>query len=289
MRIVLIMAHVLVLGLAAALVGAACGGERDGGGDLGSRGTADVVASFYPLAYAASYVGGDRVSVHDLTPAGAEPHDLELSVRDVARVRSADLVVFLGGGFQPAVEDAAAQADGETVDVLEELGLATPDPHVWLDPELYARAAERIARGLGDEQAARPLVHRLEELDTELEHGLADCRRREIVTSHAAFGHLAAAYGLEQIPIGVSPEAEASPQDLERVAELVRERGATTVFVEPLASPAEAETIARETGARVATLDPIEGLTDEQLARGEDYFSLMRANLATLRKGLACR
>lgn len=287
MRIVLKEAYAVVV--ATALVAAACGGGGESGGDPGSRGTADVVASFYPLAYAASYVGGDRVSVHDLTPPGAEPHDLELSVRDVARVRSADLVVFLGGDFQPAVEDAAAQAEGETVDVLGEMGFATRDPHVWLDPELYARVAERIARALGDEQAGRPLVHRLEELDRELEHGLADCRRRDIVTSHAAFGHLAAAYGLEQISIGVSPEAEASPQDLERVAELVRERGATTVFVEPLASPAEAETIARETGARVATLDPIEGLTDEQLDRGEDYFSLMRANLAALRKGLACR
>lgn len=287
MRIVLKEAYAVVV--ATALVAAACGGGGESGGDPGSRGAADVVASFYPLAYAASYVGGDRVSVHDLTPPGAEPHDLELSVRDVARVRSADLVVFLGGDFQPAVEDAAAQAEGETVDVLGELGLATRDPHVWLDPELYARVAERIARALGDEQAGRPLVHRLEELDREFEHGLADCRRRDIVTSHAAFGHLAAAYGLEQISIGVSPEAEASPQDLERVAELVRERSATTVFVEPLASPAEAETIARETGARVATLDPIEGLTDEQLDRGEDYFSLMRANLAALRKGLACR
>ncbi len=289
MRIVLTCLRFAAL-LVVAATAAACGGGGEASGDAQAAEQTDVVASFYPLAYAAAYVGGDRVSVHDLTPPGAEPHDLELSVRDVARLRSADLVLYVGGGFQPAVEEAAEQAEGEAVDVLAELGLATDDPHVWLDPELYARVAQSVARALGDEQAAHPLAHRLTELDLELEHGLADCRRREVVTSHAAFGHLTAAYGLEQISIaGLSPEAEASPKDLERVAELVRERGATTVFVEPLASPAEAETIARETGAQVATLDPIEGLSREQLDRGEDYFSVMRANLAALRKGLGCR
>jgi zinc transport system substrate-binding protein len=286
MRIVLIAAAATVLAAGAA----SCG---DGGGEaVGARaGSAtEVVASFYPLAFAVDQVAGDAVSVHDLTPPGAEPHDLELSVRDVARLGSADLVVYLGGGFQPAVEEAAAQAEGETLDVLAELRVASEDPHVWLDPELYARVARVIARSLGDERDASPLSDRLTELDRHLEEGLADCERREIVTSHAAFGHLAAAYGLEQIAIaGLAPEAQPTATDLERVARLVRERGATTVFVEPLASPAEAETIARETGVDVATLDPLEGLSREQLDRGDDYFSIMRANLRALRRGLGCR
>ena len=131
------------------------------------------------------------------------------------------------------------------------------------------------------------LLRRAELDDARLEYrdGLADCDRRDIVTSHAAFGYLAEAYDLNQVPIaGNAPEAEASPQDLQRIAEFVRDNGVTTVFVEPLLSPKEAETIARETGAEVATLDPIESAAD-----GEDYFSLMRANLAALRKALGCR
>jgi zinc transport system substrate-binding protein len=69
----------------------------------------------------------------------------------------------------------------------------------------------------------------------------------------------------------------------------VREHAATTVFFETLVSPRLAETVARETGAETAVLNPLEGLTQEELERGEDYFSVMRANLAALREALACR
>jgi len=129
----------------------------------------------------------------------------------------------------------------------------------------------------------------LESLDREYEGALTQCRRREIVTSHAAFGYLAERYGLEQIAItGLSPEAEPTPRELEDVVEEVRMQGATTVFFETLVSPRLAETVARETGARTAVLNPLEGLTEEELARGENYFSLMRANLKTLRQALEC-
>jgi zinc transport system substrate-binding protein len=129
----------------------------------------------------------------------------------------------------------------------------------------------------------------LKQLDAQFRTGLRACARREIVTSHAAFGYLAERYGLEQIALpGLSPEAEPSPRELERVIGEVREHGATTVFFETLVSPRLAETVARETGARTAVLNPLEGLTEEELERGEDYFSVMRANLAALRKALGC-
>ena len=103
-------------------------------------------------------------------------------------------------------------------------------------------------------------------------------------------GRLADRYGLETVPIaGLSPEVEPAPRDLEEVAELVEEHGATTVFVEPLLSPEVGETVAREAGAETAVLDPLEGLSEENLAAGEDYFSVMRANLDVLREGLGCR
>jgi zinc transport system substrate-binding protein len=247
-----------------------------------------VVASFYPLAFAAEQVGGPDVAVENLTPPGVEPHDLELPPRDVARLGSADLVLYLGGGFQPGVEDAVAQSGAEALDLLPE---GAEDPHVWLDPTRFADLAVRVSEALtGSGAAAAVLAHRLEDLDAQYRAGLADCERRELVVSHAAFGYLADAYGLEQIPLaGLSPEAEATPRDLARAAELVEERGATTVFVEPLAPPDEAEALARETGAQVATLDPIEGLTEEEAAAGEDYFSLMAQNLETLREALGCR
>jgi zinc transport system substrate-binding protein len=271
--------------VAAALLMAGCGGEE---GDAGDD-ELSVVASFYPLAFAAERTAPDA-TVENVTPPGVEPHDLELAPRDVARIREADVVLYLGGGFQPAIEDAAGEADGKVVDLLAELGAGQDDVHVWLDPVRYGDVVRRIARALtGDERSARLMLHRLDELDGIYQLGLERCERREIVVSHAAFGHLAESYGLEEIPLARTPGAAAAPRDLERIARLVRERGITTVFVEPLAPPEEVETIARETGADVAVLNPVEGLTEEQEAAGEDYFSLMLANLDALRAALGCR
>jgi zinc transport system substrate-binding protein len=299
-RIVLITGLALAAGLAAA----GCG--TDAAAD-GREGTTKVVAGFYPLAFAAEEIGGEEVSVTNLTPPGAEPHDVELSVRDVEAVRAADLVLYLGEGFQPALERALEGADVRSLDLLEGIELREGedehadeeeaneedehvyDPHVWLDPVLFAEIAERMGAELGGEGPARQLASRLRALDREYRDGLTRCERRELVSAHDAFGYLAQRYDLEVIPIGgISPEAEPSPRDLERVAQLVRERGVTTVFVEPLLSPAVGETVAREAGAQTAVLNPLEGLTEDELARGEDYFSVMRANLEALRAGLGC-
>ena len=269
---------------------AACGGAREESGP-GAGGQIDVVAGFYPLAFAAEEVGGPHVRVRNLTPAGAAPHDLELSPRDVGRIHSAGIVLYLGHGFQPRLEDAAGETGGRALDLLRGLGLAAnDDPHVWLDPLRYARIAERVGRALGRPEAASRFADRLKALDREYRAGLSDCRRRELVTSHAAFGYLAERYGLEQVAVtGLAPEAEPGPRDLARVSRLARERGATTIFFEPLVSRDVARTVAHAAGAKIALLDPLEGLTKDEAKRGEDYFSIMRRNLATLRAGLGCR
>ena len=260
-------------------------------GDGAASGQTEVVASFYPLAFAAEAIGGSGVSVTNLTPPGAEPHDVELSVRDVEQVRSADVVFYLGSGFQPAVERAVAGGDAEAVDLLEGPMLRTEadiDPHVWLDPLRYAKVVRRIGAVLA--RPTQQFEQRLRNLDEEFESGLAECERREVVTSHDAFSYLAERYGLEQIAIsGISPEAEPTPRELERVIADVRSHATTTVFFETLVSPRIAETVAREAGARIATLNPLEGLTEEEIETGEDYFSVMRTNLEALREALGCR
>jgi zinc transport system substrate-binding protein len=283
-----------------------CGGDSEAEGS----GRRDVVAAFYPLAFAAEQLGGDSVRVTNLTPPGAEPHDVELSVRDVERVRDADLVLYLGSGFQPALEDAAAEADGTALDLLSGLSLhrgeshgkdhgeepegggeeESVDPHVWLDPVRFAAVVRRIGGELDRTDEAEELARRLEALDRAYKHGLAHCARRELVTSHAAFGYLAERYDLEQIPIaGISPEAEPSPRELEHVVETVRDHGARVVFFETLLSPRLAETVAREAGVTTDVLNPIEGLSDDELERSEDYFSVMRTNLTAIRRALGCR
>lgn len=276
------------------------------------EGGLNVVASFYPLAFAAESIGGSRVRVTNLTKQGAEPHDLELTPSDVATVADAGLVVF-ERGLAPAVDDAASQqaAPGHALDVstAAELNLrytalrgaggapgATVDPHFWLDPLRYRSAAAAIATALQrlDPPGANTyrgnataFEGRLTRLDAAMRHGLAHCARTEIVTSHNAFGYLAQRYGLTQVGItGLNPDAEPDPGALARVSDFVRHHGVTTVYAETLVSPAIADTVARETGATVATLDPIEGLPSS--SAGRDYFTVMGANLATLRTGQGC-
>ncbi len=271
-------------------------------GDDGAVGDGDrlmVVASFYPLAEAAQWVGGDLVDVVNLTPAGSEPHDLELSPDQVDRILDADLVIYLGGGIQPAVEDAVDRADVAHLDLVDDVRLEAEDPHFWLDPTRMAEATVAIGAALaraGPDDAATFSANvaeyrgELDALDAEFARVLASCARREIVTSHAAFHYLAERYGLEQLAIaGVGPESEPDPERLADLADLIDEHGVTTVFYETLVAPDLADTLAREAGVTTAVLDPIEGLSEEALGDGASYVSVMEENLASLREALGCR
>jgi zinc transport system substrate-binding protein len=284
-------------------LGAACG---DGGGDDGRP---QVVAAFYPLYEAAQRVGGDLVQVRNLTPAGSEPHDIELNSRQVDQIEDAAVVVFLGRGFQPALEKAAERAKGTRVDVLSALRDLRPagagddkldvDPHVWLDPRLLKTIVAEIAGALATADPANRATYEanagaysreLDDLDSALTTGLATCDRRVTVTAHAAFGYLAARYGLTQEAIaGLEPESEPSPQRLADLARKVRADGTTTIFYETLVSPKVAESLAREAGVKTAVLDPLEGLTEADAKAGRTYLSGMRDNLAALRQALGCR
>lgn len=289
----------LILALALLAGGCARGGTEGDG--------VSVVAGFYPVFEAAGRVAGNRAEVIDLTPPGVEPHDIELSSREVDQVLDADLLLYLGSGFQPAVEELAARREGVSMDLLEGLplhegaahdqGEGEADPHVWLDPVLMAQLVDRIATGLSqvdpagaDEYAGRAdgFVAEIQQLDQEFEEALASCDRRLLVTAHDAFGYLAARYGLEQEGIaGLSPEAEPDPRRLAELTDLVRSTGTTTVFTETLASPEVAQTLAREAGVRTDVLDPIEsGPGDGETARA--YVDRMRSNLAAIVPALGC-
>ena len=277
----------LTAALVLAMTASCAAGDRDAGAD----GRLRVVAAFAPLAEVARRVGGKGVVVTDLTPAGAEPHDLELDTDAVDTVEDADLVIYVGGGFQPAIEEVADRTEGDVLDVLPDD--AGDDPHVWLDPTKLARIAEAVRQSLAEaspddaatfESNAASFVAELEALDRELQTGLARCERRVIVTAHAAFGHLAERYDLEQRAIaGTSPEAEPDPTTLARLADLVAAEGVTTIFTETLVAPDVAETLAREAGVRTAVLDPI-----ESLAEGTSYTGVMAENLTVLRAALGC-
>jgi zinc transport system substrate-binding protein len=265
------------------------------GADPAVDGKVHVVAGFYPLQYLAEQVGGDRVRVTNLVQPGAEPHDLELTPRQVADVAEARLVVYLSG-FQPALDATVQQeAAGTSLDLTTVVPLMGSDPHIWLDPDRFATAtgalADRLAAAdpdgaAGYRERAAALQVRLRELDQAYAQGLASCARHEIVVSHDAFGYLAQRYHLRQVAIsGLSPEEEPTPQRLADVAAAAKRYQVTTIFFETLVSPKMAEAIAGETGASTAVLDPVEGIAPGSDA---DYVSVMRDNLTQLRQALGC-
>jgi len=303
-----------VLGMSALLLVAGCGTNGTAAG--GSRGQLSIVTAFYPLQFVAERVAGAHADVQSLTKPGAEPHDLELTPKQVASVSSADLVVY-EKHFQAAVDEAVAQSgnknvlDTTTVVPLEDHGPlgedehttepddkpdANLDPHVWLDPVHMITITEAVAKRL--EQAdpghatdyrtnAATLTDQLKGLDRSYKSGLAQCQRTEFVTSHAAFGYLAERYGLTQISInGLSPDTEPSPARIAAVQQQISQHHVTTIFYETLVSPAVAKSVAGDLKLRTDVLDPLEGITKQ--SRGTDYLSVMKSNLTALEKANGC-
>ncbi|GAB3851123.1 metal ABC transporter substrate-binding protein [Dactylosporangium cerinum] len=280
---------------------AACGGDEPSP-QRQQDGRLKIVAGFYPLQYISERIGAENTAVTNLTQAGAEPHDLELKPTQLAQITDAGLVVYLAG-FQPAVDEAVKlQAKDKAFDVASVESLQAggdldgghgDDPHVWLDPIRFATIVGKLADRLAAVDPANAdaikvragqLQDELRRLDEDYAAGLQTCARREIVTSHAAFGYLAARYHLIQVPIsGLDPEAEPSPQRVSEIAALARQKGVTTIFFEALVSPKLSETVAKEIGAKAVVLDPIEGVEE-----GNDYISVMVHNLVALRDALGC-
>jgi zinc transport system substrate-binding protein len=297
-----LIALVAVMGLAAC----SSGGQVPASG----TGKVKVVAAFYPLAEIVARVGGDRVAVTNLTRSGQEPHDLNLSAKQTAALLSADLAVVMGHGFQPSPERVAKERSGAVLTILDELPIDAAgktvsetdesglDPHVWLDPALFAQMAGAVAVALANRDPAgaadymtRSAAYRqqIDAVDAAYRGALQSCTRHTIVTGHAAFGWLAKRYGLTQDAIsGFSPDAAPSAKHLSDLAALVRRDGVTTIFTETLASPKVAKTLASEAGVTTAVLNPIEGLTAKEVDQHLDWAGVMTSNLAALRTALGC-
>jgi len=254
--------------------------------------------------------------VANLTQPGAEPHDLELTPRQVASLTTAKLVIY-EKGFQPAVDEAVLQSENpEVIDTTTAVPLRpltvsadepsrgagtgddhmALDPHVWLDPTAMSRIAQVVesklviidpAHAADYAHNTRALEMELRKLDRSFRTGLRHCVRTEFITTHAAFGYLAERYHLTQIGIsGLNPDSEPSPARIADVQRIALEYRLTTIFSETLVSPALAQAIAGDLGLRTDVLDPIEGVTTE--SRGNNYLSIMASNLTALREAGGC-
>ncbi len=277
------------------------------------NGKLQVVASFYPMYFFASQIGGDKANVVNITPAGAEPHNYEPTTQDIVRIMQSKLLVLNGGGtgapdawankLQDQLKNSniivVTAGDNIATKTMEENGSTMRDPHVWLSPPLAIQEIQNIEKGFEEadpanksfyEANASALEDKLKNLDAAFKNGLQSCQQTDFVTSHAAFAYLAEQYGITQVPIsGLSPDAEPSIQTLAMITNLIKAKNIKYVFFESLVSPKLSDTIANETGAKTLVLDPLEGIPDNALMQGADYFSIMNQNLANLKIALQCK
>jgi zinc transport system substrate-binding protein len=261
-------------------------------------------------------IGGDKVTVTNLVPAGVEPHDWEPAAADVAGLETADVFIFNGAGMEHWAADileslqnerlVVAEAskgitlmegrheeDEEDADAEEDEGY---DPHVWLNPMNAKVEMRNIKDALAQadpgnrdyyEANYARYAGELDALDQAFREGLAPLPNKDIIVAHQAFGYLCAAYGLNQVPIeGLSPDSEPDPVRMAEIIDFAGEHQVKVIFFEELVSPKVAETIANAIGAETDVLSPIEGLSDEEQAAGDDYFSVMRQNLESLKAAL---
>lgn len=261
-----------------------------------------VITSFYPLYFFASQIGGDKSDVYNITPFGVEPHDYEPTLRDITLIEKSNLLILNGGNFESWGKRISENMQNTKTNVViagENAINSKLDPHVWLSPPLAQIEVKAILQSFIQidpnnrqyyEKNAHTLLLHIQELDKEYKSGLLHCKQNDIITSHSAFSYLAETYALHQLSIsGLSPDEEPSPRQLAEVAQFARKHNTKYIFFEKLVSTKLAETIANEIGATTLVLDPIEGLSHNDITSGKNYLTLMKDNLTHLQLALECK
>ena len=252
-----------------------------------------IFTSFHAMHDFTRTIAGDALTVEVLLPLGASAHHWEPSAQDMVRLTEAAAFIYHGAGMEHFTDSLRASLDGELIFIEAsahvEPSLTHADPHLWLNPLYAIRIKETIKDALIEiypdsadifESNFQAVSQQLLALDEAFKEAAADFIRRDIVVSHAAFGHLSHTYGLNQVPIeGGHSHTDPSPSHMAEIITFVNENGVTTIFYDK--DPSLAEAVARETNTRTVMLDTFEGINDN------DYFTVMRRNLEVLIEALS--
>ncbi len=264
-----------------------------------------IVVSFYILEDFTKKIGGDLVTVINLTQSAGEPHEFEPSTQDMKILSDAKHIMILGNDFEPWFNDVYDTIKSNGLDVLVlsdgfetivDQNTQQIDPHIWTSITnaqlIFTKIKDYLIQL--DPTHASSYTQNYElynedfnQLKLEYSSAINDRVRNEFVTNHAAFGYLAQEFGLTMIPImGLEPDAEPSASVMAQIIDVVKLYKIPYILYEDEANTEVAKTIAKETGALTGILRPIESLNSDQRSLGKDYFNLMRENLEWLKKAL---
>lgn len=270
-----------------------CNKNNNKNSDKDNSGKLQIYTSIYPIYDFTKKIGGEKISVYNMTKAGAEPHDFEITSKDMANLSKADLFIYNGGGMEHWVDTIKeALKDIKYINTSSNINENNLDPHFWLSPINAKIQMENIKNGLIEidsenknyyESNYNLYANRLTELDEKIKTSLSDIKNRNLVLTHPAFGHFCKEYSLNQIAIA---RDEADPKAMAEIIEFIKSNNVRTIFYEEFSSSKFVDSIAKETGIKILTLNPIESLSEENIASGEDYFSIMEKNLISLSDGL---
>ncbi|CRF33732.1 ABC transporter substrate-binding protein [Brachyspira suanatina] len=252
-----------------------------------------VYASIYPMYDFAKKICGDKADVYNMTSAGSEPHDFEITSKDMANLTKANLFIYNGGGMEhwvDTVKDSIKELKYiESSSNIDNEGL---DPHFWLSPIKAKKQMENIKNALAEIDAANAdyynsnynfYADRLDELDNHFRDVLLNVQNTNLVVTHPAFGHFCKEYSLNQVAIA---RDEADPKAMSDTIAFIKNNNVKAIFYEDFSSSKLVDSIAKETGVKILTLNPIESLSEEYINAGEDYFSVMEENFISLTNGL---
>ncbi|WP_236915028.1 metal ABC transporter solute-binding protein, Zn/Mn family [Clostridium sp. Cult2] len=261
-----------------------------------------VYTSFYPLYFLADEIGGTNIDLKMVIPSGVDSHDYEPSMKQLKEIEQAEIFIYNGADFESwadkligtIVDEEKTLKASEAVELISDNGIS--DPHIWLNPENMNIIGKKIKERfiLIDEKNKdeyeknfNELSKRLITLDNQFMDELKNKKKDTILVSHSAFAYMAERYNFHQLSVaGISPEQEPSPRTIANIIEIVEREDYEYIFLETLANPKTVDIIAEETNLKTLILNPIEGLTEEEQNKGEDYISIMEKNLENLKKAL---
>ena len=252
-----------------------------------------IYTSVYPIYDFTKKIGGEKIAVYNMTKAGAEPHDFEITSKDMANLSKADLFIYNGGGMEHWVDSVKEALNIKYVDSSSNINNENNlDPHFWLSPKNAKIQMENIKNGLIEidsdnknyyESNYNLYANRLDELDNKIKISLSNIKNRNLVLTHPAFGHFCKEYSLNQIAIA---RDEADPKAMAEIITFIKNNDIKAIFYEEFSSSKLVDSIAKETQIKILTLNPIESLSEKNIEAGEDYFSIMEKNLISLLDGL---
>ena len=271
-----------------------------------------VATSFYPLEFLVHEIGKDLINVQNITPAGTEVHEYEPTQQQIIDISKSDLLLLNGAGLEswskkiteinPSPKNILDLSKTFQLTELDEEGQKIQDPHIWLSPKNYIRMTQLLTTNLQksqnqDTQAkiktnSQALIQKLENLERDYRSQLSpiNCTKTKFLTNHDAFNYLAKDYNLEVISInGLSPESEPTTQELAKLASIVKFENIKYIMTETTSSPKLAITLASQADIKTLELNPLEGLTKEDIESGKNYITEMTSNLKNLAIALECK